>query len=203
MKDFEALKDIWHHQRSTPRISPEDVLKGVSKTRSSLANKLLFEVAGMGFVLAVLLFIWISIPFKMWTTHIAMLILNLCCLYFLYSQIRDYKLISDNSLLLSKPEDYIAYLKKYRHDRHILNTRKYLVYTIFLSLSFFLYFVEIAFLAPLWVTILGAAFTIAWILICYFVLMRSYILREESKLQEMISKLEKLQRQFEEDKAEK
>lgn len=196
MKDFEALKDIWHNQVALPKVSHEDVLRKVRKTKNGFANKLLFELAGMALAIAMLTYVWISSPFKMWTTHLAMIILIGCCLYYLYVQIRDYNRIKDESLLLNKPEEYIEYLKTYKNDRYTLNTRKYKVYTLFLSFGFLFYFIEIAFLASVWVTLLGIFFTAAWILFCYFVLMRRYIRKEEAKLEDMIENLERLQSQF-------
>ena len=196
MKDFEALKDIWHNQVVQPKVSHEDVLKKVRKTKNGFANKLLLELLGMGLALAMLGYVWISSPFRMWTTHLAMLIFISSSLYYLFIQIRDYNRIKDESLLLSKPEEYINYLKRYKNDRYILNTRKYKIYTWVLSFGFFFYFIEIAFLASVWITVIGIVFTAAWILFCYFVLMRRYIRKEEAKLEDMIANLERLEKQF-------
>ncbi|NEU07817.1 hypothetical protein GZH53_05790 [Flavihumibacter sp. R14] len=196
MKDFEALKNIWHNQVALPKVSHEDVLRKVRKTKNGFANKLLIELFGMCLAISMLIYVWISSPFKMWTTHLAMVIMISCCLYYLYIQVRDYIRIKDESLLLNKPEEYIDYLKSYRSDRYILNTRKYKIYTWFLSFGFLFYFIEIAFLASLWVTVIGMVFTMGWILFCYFVLMKRYIRKEELKLEDMIQDLERLQQQF-------
>lgn len=197
MKDFEALKNIWHNQVALPKVSHEDVLKQIRKNKNGFANKLLVELIGMSSAIGLLIFVWVTSPFKMWTTHLGMLILIVCCLYYLYVQIRDYNLIKDESLLLSKPEEYIEYLKKYKHDRYLLNTRKYRIYTFFLSIGLALYFIEIAFLASVWITVLAISFTVAWILFCYLILMKDYIRKEESKLGDMIENLGRLQKQFE------
>ncbi|MGB4398598.1 MAG: hypothetical protein WBJ10_04455 [Daejeonella sp.] len=196
MKDFEALKSIWHNQVALPKVSHEDVLKKVGKTRTGLASRLLLEMAGMAAASAMLIYVWIESPFRMWTTHLAMLIFMACCLYYIIALIGNYRRITYSNLL-DKPGEYILYLKKYKHDRFIFNTRKYRVYSIFFTAGFILYFIEIAFLASLWVTIAGIIFTFAWIAFCYFVLMRIYIRKEESKLEDMIGNLERLERQFE------
>jgi hypothetical protein len=47
MKDFEALKSIWHDQIALPKVSHNDVLKNLRKTRNGLASKLLLEMMGM------------------------------------------------------------------------------------------------------------------------------------------------------------
>ena len=196
MKDFEALRSIWHDQVALPKVSHEDVLKKVSKTKKGLVSRLLIEMSGMALATVMLIYVWIESPFKMWTTHFAMVIFVLCCLYYIVVLIGNYRKIAYNNLL-DKPEEYIIHLKKYKHDRFIFNTRKYTIYTIFFTAGFILYFVEIAFLASLWVTIAGVVFTFLWIALCYFVLMRIYIRKEESNLEEMIHNLERLEKQFE------
>lgn len=198
MKDFEALKSIWHNQVALPKVSHEDVLKKVSKTRTGLASRLLIEMIGMALASAMLIYVWVESPFRMWTTHLAMVIFLGCCLYYITALIGNYRRITFRSLLDS-PGEYILYLKKYKHDRFIFNTRKYTIYSIFFTLGFVLYFIEIAFLAELWVTISGIIFTFLWIILCYFVLMRVYIKKEESKLEDMIENLERLEKQFTEE----
>lgn len=196
MKDFEALKSIWLNQAALPKVSHEDVLKKVRKTRKGLARRLLFEIIAMAIASAILIYVWINSPFKMWTTHLAMIIFLMCCTYYIIALISNYRRIGYDNLL-DKPGDYILQLKKYKHDRYIFNTRKYLIYSIFFTAGFILYFIEIAFLASLWVTITGIVFTFLWIALCYFVLMRIYIRKEENKLEDMIENLERLQKQFE------
>lgn len=196
MKDFDALKDIWSNQVVRPKISPEDVLKRVKKSKNELANKLLLEVVVMLFAISALIFAWLTLPFKMWTSHVAISIFIICCIYVMFAQYRDYRRMTDNSLLLDKPGDYITYLKKYKMDRYLLNTQKYRMYTILFSMGFLLLFVELFFVAQLWLTILGIVFTLGWFLLCYFILMKNYIRKEEMKLEEMITNLERVERQF-------
>jgi hypothetical protein len=196
MKDFEALKSIWQDQVALPKVSHEDVLKKVRKTRNGLASRLLMEMIGMGIAAAGLIYFWIESPFKMWTTHLAMIIFIICCIYYIIALIGNYRRINHNNLV-DKPEDYIKYLTKYKHDRYIFNTRKYSIFSIFFTAGFILYFIEIAFITSFWVTVIGIILTFLWIGFCYFVLMRIYIKREEAKLEEMIQNLERLHKQFE------
>ena len=195
MKDFEALKSIWHNQVALPKVSHEDVIKKVGRTRTSLASRLLIEIIGMALASAMLIYVWIESPFRMWTTHLAMIIFMCCCLYYLTAIIKNYRRITYRSLL-DRPGEYILYLKKYKHDRFIFNTRKYRIYSIFFTAGFILLFIEISFLTELWVTITVIVFTFLWIILFYFVLMRIYIGKEESKLEDMIRNLERLEKQF-------
>ncbi|MBC8052495.1 MAG: hypothetical protein H7Y13_05485 [Sphingobacteriaceae bacterium] len=198
MKDFDALKDIWHGQLAAPKVSYHDILKGIRKSRSSFANKLLFETIAMLAAMVLFALIWINSPSMMWTTHLSLLIFLLCCLYYLFAQIGDYRSISNSEHLLKQPEEYISYLKQYRKDRYIFNTRKYSVYTIFIGIAFGLYFIEIYFSSPLWQTIAGGIATVAWFAVCWY-LMRIYINKEQDKLDDLISKLERLEKQFAEE----
>lgn len=195
MKDFDALKVIWHNQETLPKVSHEDVFHKIRKTKNGLSSKLLIEIIGMVLALGIISYVWIVSPFKMWTSHLAMLIISACCVYYIISQIDNYRTISYDKLA-EMPEKYINYLKKYKQDRYIFNTRRYTVYSVFLSLGFLLYFIEIYFISPLWISILALIFTVSWIAFCYFVLMRIYIKREESKLEGMIYNLERIQNQF-------
>jgi len=198
MKDFEELKNIWQDQAERTKLSCEGILKKIRRSKRGFANKLLKETVGMLLVILVFAFIWIKTPFTLWTTHLSMLILIICCFYYLFVQFLDFRSIKNSELLLKKPDEYIDYLKSYRRERNILNTRKYSIYSIFIGIAFALYFIEIYLIAALWQTILGIILTIIWFMVCYF-FMRIYIRREEDRLGTMIKDLERLRKQFEEE----
>jgi hypothetical protein len=196
MKDFEALKVIWHNQIILPKVSHEDVFRKIQKTKGGLAKRLLIEIISMCIATMAISAIWWLIPFTMWTTHLSIIIFLACCLYYTVEMIGNYQQINYDNLI-DKPEDYIIHLKSYKEKRYVLNTRKYRLYSIFLSIGFLLYFIEISFLMPIWHTILALLLTFSWIAYSYFYLMRIYIKREESKLESMINNLERIQKQFE------
>ena len=195
MKDFDALKNIWHSQLSIPKISYEEVLSSIRKSKNSFANKLLFETIGIVTAIVLFVLIWVNTPSMMWTTHLSLLIFISCCFYYLFAQISDYRSISRSEQLLQEPEEYISYLKRYRKRRYILNTNKYLVYSTFIGVAFGLYFIEIYYSSPVWITITGAGVTIMWFVACWF-LMKIYSRKEQEKIGEIIEKLENLERQF-------
>lgn len=195
MKDFDALRDIWHGQAALPKLSYDDILKQVKKSKTAFANKLLFETLGMLAAILFFVLIWVFKPFLMWTSHLSLLILISCCFYYIIVQFGDFRRISNSESLFQKPDEYIAFLKAYKKNRYTLNTRKYTIYSLFIGIAFGLYFIEVYFVAPLWQTIAGLSFTVAWFIICAY-LMRIYIKREQERLSEIIEKLEKLEKQF-------
>lgn len=196
MKDFDALKDIWSNQVELSKTNPDEILKKVRQSKRRLSGKLLFELITMLVAVLALIYTWVAIDFRMWTSHAALAIFIVCCAYVVFAQLKDYRRLMDNSLLLDKPREYIDYLKSYKRHRYILNTKKYRMYSLFFIAGFAFFFIEIFFVAQLWVTVLGIGFTTAWFLFCYFILMKSYIRREENRLNEMIENLERLQEQF-------
>ena len=198
MRDFDEIKNIWQDQKE-PTLGHEEILKRVKRSKSRMANKLLLEVIAMSMSIAILSYAWFMIPFRMWTTHLSLLIFMGCSLFVLFAQLSDFRHIHESNNLLDKPEDYIRDLKKYKQERHQLNTQKYRVYTLFLGLGLVLFFIEIFFVASIWFTVFGLGVSILWILFCYFWLMRRYIRREEEALSEMIEDLERLKKQFEEE----
>jgi protein-S-isoprenylcysteine O-methyltransferase Ste14 len=195
MKDFEELKTIWQDQVELPKVSSEDILKQVRRSRRGFANKLLTEATGMLIVALVFAFIWYNTTFALWTTHLSMIIFVLCCFYYLFVQIRDFRSINNSELLMKMPDEYIDYIKSYRRRRYVLNTQNYRVYSIFIGIAFALYFIEVYYIAALWQTILGIVLTIIWFMLCYY-FMQIYIRKEEERLGEMVTDLERVEKQF-------
>ncbi|MXV15267.1 hypothetical protein [Hufsiella ginkgonis] len=197
MKDFEELKNIWHGQAELPRVSYEEVLSKVKKTRLVFSNKLLLQVVSLSLAIALMVLILFKVDFRLDTSYLAIVIFILCCLFYLYVQVRDYRKISRSETLLEMPEEYISYLKSYKQARYILNTRIYRIYMLFMGIGFALYFIEVFFFVSMVQTLIAVAFTVAWFFVCYYVFMRMYIRKEEARLNEMIGNLERLKKQFE------
>ena len=196
MKDFDALKDIWHGQSALPKLGPEDILKNIRTTKQKFSNKLLFQVFSVALAIVLMIRIFSGASFIYGTSQIAVLIIIACLFYYLFVQIRDYRKISNSEQMAGKPEEYIAYLKDYKHQRYILNTRVYKVYMFFIALSIGLIYIEAFVNTPLWQVILVIALTISWFAICYFIFMKQYIRKEEARINTMIENLERLQDQF-------
>ncbi|QNL48532.1 hypothetical protein H8S90_17295 [Olivibacter sp. SDN3] len=196
MKDFNELKQIWHVQKENEEVSYDAILNTVKQTKNKYTGKLLIHVISIAIIAAITLYIFITIPFYTWTTQLSMLIVMLCLTYYMFTQIKDYRTIHKSEKLLYKPEEFIAYLTAYKQHRYKFNTRNYTIYTICLSIAFALYLVEMSFyVTPLLLALFIAA-TIAWFLICYFILMKTYIKTESEKLESLINKLETLKDQF-------
>ena len=198
MKDFDALKDIWHGQATLSKVNSDDILKRIRNTRQTFANKLLLQAAAALIAVALLTITLFISNFRLGTTYLALMIFIVCCLFFVFIQVRHYRNLNNSETLLHTPAQYITWLKNYRQKRYILNTRTYRLYLLFISIGLALYLIEIFFYVSMLQTVLAIVFTVAWFILCYYVFMRRYIRKEETRLNTMITNLERLQGQFNE-----
>ncbi|WP_407431128.1 hypothetical protein [Arcticibacter sp.] len=195
MKDFDALKDLWNGQMNGPNMDHEDILRDVRKSGSSIAGKLLTEALAMLAGILIFGWIWLEASFLLWTTHLSIAIMIACCLYYLIVQLTDYRRFSSEKHILQKPESYITYLQKYQRDRYNFNTRNYKIYSVFIGLAMALFAIELYYISPVWQSILGLMFTIGWFIMCWR-WMITYRRKEQERLNEMITKLERIKKQF-------
>lgn len=197
MKGFDEIQQLWQGQEPEPNVSFDTILKRIKSNRTILVRKLFWQSVAVG--IAVLTALWISIvvDFSTWTTYLALAIMVGCIAYYFGNQLNDYKDISRSRHLLSKPQDYINYLRAFQQKRNRFNTRNYVIYEICIAAAFALYGVEMYFILPL-LTFVGIfIFVIFWFLICHFVFMKQYINSENIRIEEMIDNLERIKNQFE------
>ena len=195
MKDFDALLNIWNEQKTSPAVDYQEVIKNYKRSRNKFKNKLWIELISM--VIAVLIIggIWLSVSFSVWTSDAAMLIFILCCLFYIFSQIKNLKQLNDDSSL-EAPEKHIEHLQNFRTSRHRQNTRNYYIYASTISFALALYFVEFFLDLNVWILSAAVLITIIWFSICTFIIRKVYMRKEEKRFEEMISELQRLKEQF-------
>ena len=196
MKDFNELKQLWHVQQGDDGVSYNTILRSVKQEKSKYTSKLLTHVISIGCISLITLYLFITVPFYTWTTQLSMFIVVVCLMYYLAVQIRDYRAMRNSENLLSKPEEYISYLRAYKERRYRFNTRNYTIYTLCLSFALALYLIEMSFYLSITALVLFILATMVWFLVCYFTLMKLYIKKESEKLEQLIGKLKDLKQQF-------
>ena len=202
MKGFDEIQQLWHGQAPDPSVSFETVLKHIKNGRSAFARKLFWQSISMGIAVAILLWMCLTVDFSTWTTYLSIAIMVGCICYYFVSQLRDYRAISGSGDLLSKPQDYIRYLKTFQQKRYRFNTRNYTVYEICIAVAFALYGIEMYFALPLWTFVGLVVFVIFWFVVCHVVFMKQYIRNENARIAEMIDNLERIKGQFNDRKEE-
>lgn len=195
MKDFESLVSIWNEQKTSPSVDYREVIDRYKKTRNKFRTKLWAELIWMTIATLLLGYIWLSMPFTLWTTHISMFIFEICCIFYIYTQIKNLRTISDNSLL-ETPEKHIEYLERFKLSRYMQNTRNYYFYTVAMGIALGLYFIEFFTHVNTFVLIFAVGFSIAWFAFCTLWIRKVYIKKEEKRFNEMLNELKRLKNQF-------
>src|SRR5690606_364343 len=124
------------------------IIKTIYSNRQSYAQKLIIQTICVTVALIGILCIWLFKPFLTWTTHLAMLFLTFCLIYFLIIQFRDYKKVRHFDQHLLKPQDFINYLEQYQKKSYLLNKRNYKIYTFGVGFAFILILFEMYFILP-------------------------------------------------------
>ncbi|TCK84832.1 hypothetical protein [Albibacterium bauzanense] len=195
MKDFEAIKRLWQVQPTEP-VSIEDVFTRINEEKRGYARKLLKQTIIVAIALFLIFMVWLTATFITWTSHLAVVIVMGCLIYYFCIQLEDYLKINKTAFIFKKPDEYIAYLKDYKKSRFKLNTQSYQIYVIFIGIALVLLAFEMYYILPLSLLIFYIVMSIVWIFLCQFVFMKQFNKKEEQRLQEIISDLERLSQQF-------
>src|SRR5690554_5012082 len=195
MKDFEEIKRLWQVQ-PTESVNIEDVFIKMNEKKRGYTRKLLKQTIIVAIALFLVFMVWLTATFITWTSHLAVLIVLGCLIYYFSIQLEDYLKINRTAFILKKPDEYITYLKDYKKSRLKLNTQSYQVYVIFIGIALILFAFEMYYVLPLLLLLLYIVMSIGWILLCQFVFMKQYHRKEEEHLQEIIDDLERLSQQF-------
>ena len=198
MKGFEDIQQLWQRQEPESNVSFETILKRIKTDKIALSRKLFWQIVAVGLAIVVLLWMCISVEFSTWTTYLALAIMVGCIGYYFFNQLEDYRKISSSHHLMSKPQDYIDYLKAFKQKRNRFNTRNYAVYEMCIAVAFALYAIEMYFVLPFWTFVGFIVFIVFWFLICHYIFMKQYIKHENARIEEMIANLERIKNQFDE-----
>ena len=87
MKDFDSLVGIWNEQKTAPVIDYKEVISHYKESRGKLRSKFTIEIIAMMLALGVVTYVLFTTDFQFWTSYIGLVIVQLCCLYFIIMQI--------------------------------------------------------------------------------------------------------------------
>ena len=183
MKDFEAIKVLWKVQKEVP-VSYDTVIKNISANRKSYAVKLVLQGIVVFIAIIAVVAIWFLKHFYTWTTHLSMFILCYCMIYYLIMQFREYKQVKQFDQHLLKPHAFIEYLKRYKQNSYLFNTRNFKMYTLGIGTAFLLILFELYFITSPLLFLIFTIAAVAWFLYSYFVLMKAYTKQEKSRIED-------------------
>ncbi len=194
MKEFDDLISVWKGQKLNT-LSVEQVLTGINAKRNKMALKLMFAVIAMLFSLVVMISVWIFLEFEKFTTHLGLSLL--VSLVFIYSMmmLRNMFVLRNSNKLLS-PIEHIEQLKKIKQQQQKMNNIYMKIYFIILLAGLLLYYHEVLAEASIGLKIGAYSITIAWMIYAQFILGKKQSIKNNAKLEEMISSLENIQNQL-------
>ena len=194
MKEFDDLISVWKEQKLNT-LSVEQVLTGINAKRNKMALKLFFAILAMLFSLVVMLSVWIFLDFEKSTTHLGLSLL--VSLVFIYSMmmLRNLFQLRNSNKLLS-PKEHIVQLKRIKQDQQKMTNIYMKIYFIILLVGLLLYYHEVLAEASMSLKIGAYSITIAWMVYAQFVLGKKQSVKNNAKLDEMISSLENIENQL-------
>lgn len=194
MKEFEELISVWKEQKEN-KLSAEQVLSTINAKRNKMAGKLLLAVMLMLLSVVVMVVIWMQFDFQKWSTHIGLsMLVSLVFIYSLIMLKNTWSLKNNNQLL--SPKEHIVQLKKAKLQQHIMSKYYIKIYFVILFVGLMLYYNEVIGEASLLFKIITYSLTIAWLLYAQLVLNKKTTAKNNAKLEEMISLLEKIENQL-------
>lgn len=195
MKDFNVLVDIWQAQNTTPAVNYKTVIASLKKTKGKFKRNITLGLIAMLLGIFFMLSFWLNTQFMYTTTHVSIAIFVCCCLYFVYTQILNLKLLSYTSYLES-PQVHLNQILAFKKLRFKQNNKNYFFYSIAIGVGLALYFIEFFANVNNTVIFVSIAFTVIWFALTYLYLQKVYLIKEEKLFSEIINDLERIKSQF-------
>lgn len=196
MKEFDELQQLWRKHDRESNIPFDKIMKRIGSGERALASKMLIQSIVFAVACALLIYVWSSVTFVTWTSHLAMLIVLCCIVLALLQQWKSYRDIRDASPLLYEPQKYIVHLKEFQAARNRTNTRAFAIYESSMAAAFALYSFELYFALPFGLFLGFIAFILVWFLLAHFVVMKAYLRHENERIQQMLEDLQRILDQF-------
>lgn len=201
MKAFEELQQLWWQGPSRAPMDFDVLMKRIRTGKQELAVKFGWHFMAFAVGLAVLVFVWVTVNFATWTTHVAFLLMAACIFYAMRVQYRPYRELRWGGLseeALNRPASYIAYLRQFQERTYRQHTRSFRVYGGCVGAALLLFSLEIYFAVPIGLFIGLSIFGVVWFLVSYFVFAKAYVQNEQRKIRAMIDDLEHIRAQMDE-----
>lgn len=195
MQDFNHLESLWTAHSVDIKISADDMLKQVKKDVNHIKTKSVLNILGMIASFIAIGLVWIFIPSQFLTTHIGISIILVTIGIYLGILYKHHRMISKTDFTVN-PNQYLNTLKNYQLIRFKLYNRIYWLYTIFLFLGLFLYFIEIFEHFSTLQTTTTVVATLLWMLFCSTILRKKVMQREKERINLLIEKFERISEQF-------
>ncbi len=194
MENNIKFKELWSQQKvSQPKI--EEILQQVKVYKRSQFFKLLITNFLLLLTSIILAGIWIYFQPKLITTKVGIILTILAMAIFIFSYNKQFTILKNTSKV-KQSSDYLKYLTLLHKKQKHLQTTMLTTYFIMLSSGICLYLYEYTVRMPKLIAFVIYGITLSWIAFNWFYLRPTIIKKQEVKLQELIEKLESIDKQF-------
>lgn len=192
------FNELWAKQKTAePNI--EDLLSKINKFKKSNFKRLIITNILLITTALFIIFIWVYYQPQMITTKIGIILTILSMVIFVIAYNQSFALYRKTTNTLSN-SDYLKNLLDIRAKQQFMQTTMLSLYFVLLSTGIFLYMYEyVKRMTPFW-GIFAYGVTSVWVLFNWFYLRPKQIKKQQSKLDEIISKFEILIEQLDEKK---
>ncbi len=188
------LSEIWQSQTAR-QIPTDELLRKTNEVKKSYYVRLILTTLAFSITSAFICWIWINYDPQLYTTKWGIILILLAMAIYGYSLNQQYPLLKklDDTASITA---HLANLVTLKRKQQFLHTTMLNVYFLMLSSGIALYMIEpVQAVTPLW-AIVAYTVTGCWIAFSWFYLRPRHIGKQQSKLNEMIGKLENVQTQL-------
>jgi hypothetical protein len=192
------FNELWAKQK-TGEPNKEDLLSKINKFKKSNLRRLITTNFILITTSLFIIFIWAYYQPQMITTKIGIILTILSMVIFVIAYNQSFALFRKTTNTLSN-SDYLKNLLAIKAKQQFMQTTMLSLYFVLLSTGIGLYMYEYAQLMSLFWGIFAYLVTSIWVLFNWFYLRPKQIKKQQSKVDEIISKLEMLIEQLDEKK---
>ena len=195
MDDNINFNELWAKQRSS-EPNQEKLLLQIKKMKQTNLRKLVITNCLFLTTSVLIILVWVYFQPQFITTKIGILFVILAMAIYLLAYNRSYSLFKDNMNSHSN-RDYLNELLAIKAKQLFMHTTMLNLYFVLLSTGLSLYMYEYASRMTTFWGMFIYGITALWILVNWFYLRPRQIKKQQSKLDEIISKLQNINKQLE------
>jgi hypothetical protein len=199
MSTFEDIQKTWQASGSDAGLpSAVEVMKDIKRKHRTTLLKTIGATVMLAITCIFITFLAFQFQFKYPTTKVGMIIIIIAVAGGVFANARLSIMHWGNARLIDDTASYLQAMISYRQKQRFYSTRFISWYFLLMSLGFILYLYE--FMArDIKFGIISYTLTFGWFAIAWFFLRTRAIKKNEARMADTISKLERLLRQMKEE----
>jgi hypothetical protein len=188
------FQDIWNNKKTeVPNL--QEIKSKADKYKKKQMLSTIWQLLGLAATAMMIIVIWTTIDFKMWTTSFGIVLILVALALYIYLYSKNINVIRSINPSISNQE-YLASLKKLQQQQLYMQTKGISIYYILLSAGFAFYFYEFALMMSTLGGILAYGLTFFWLAIVWFFIRPKQVRKQNEKISTVIDSLEMIEKDF-------